>query len=76
MLWRPPPTDTQYRAVCDHRQSDQCWLLLCKRFGDHTASGGVGVGIGDLMAVAIELSVQILEIAEAPGLKEVLLDMR
>ena len=68
-LWRLPPSkthafvadpafDAEHGAIGDHRQRDQAWLLLGKRFVDDAAGGGVDAPIGDQPAPLIELGMR------------------
>ena len=56
------------------------WLIsagcsLSKMFGDDTASRGMDPGIGDIHTPLLELGIQIIEIAKAPGEVKILADV-
>ena len=57
------------------RQRLQAGTFLGKVLLDHTARGGVGARVGDLIQPLAELVVEVAEVLEAAGEEEVLADV-
>ena len=66
------PLDGERGAVGDGGQRDQVRALLGERLVDDAAGSGVGARVGQGGAPAVELAVEVVEVAEAPGEEEVL----
>jgi hypothetical protein len=69
------PLDGEHGAVGDSGVRDQRGPLLGEVRVDDAAGGGVDAGVGDLEAPPLELVIEVIEVAEAPGQEEVLPDV-